>query len=361
VKLAMTLLARDEVDVIDAQLAFHLNAGVDFVVATDNGSIDGTAAILERYANTGRLHLLREPADDMRQGEWVTRMARIAATEFGADWVINADADEFWWPRSGSLKDVLESVPDRFGVVRGAWRHFLPRPETEPDFFERMTVRLHRPAGPGDKRTIYHAHQKVAHRARDDVTVAYGNHDATAPTGLRAFRSWYPIEVLHFSFRSQEQFEYKSIQKYEAWLRSPNAGPTLHHVVAYDACMAGNAGDFYGSFVVDESRLERGLRDGTLAVDTRLRDALRALRAPDGSFGLAERGKDDLLAFPPPSAREDAAYVEEIAPLIEIDGLLRGKRRVAELEGRLAALEQAPLGRLGQFLAARRGTGVRAS
>ncbi len=60
-KLVMTLLARDEADVVDAHLAFHLNAGVDFVVATDNGSEDGTTEILERYERAGHLHLIREP------------------------------------------------------------------------------------------------------------------------------------------------------------------------------------------------------------------------------------------------------------------------------------------------------------
>ena len=55
-KVVMTLLARDEADIVDAWLEFHLNAGADFVVATDNRSVDGTTDVLERYARDGQLH-----------------------------------------------------------------------------------------------------------------------------------------------------------------------------------------------------------------------------------------------------------------------------------------------------------------
>ena len=126
--LVMTLLARDEADVIESWLAYHLNAGADFVIATDNRSEDGTTEILERYVREGHVHLIREAGEDMRQDEWVTRMARMAATDFGADWVINSDADEFWWPRGTSLSGLLEAIPPRYGTVSAFLRTFTPRP-----------------------------------------------------------------------------------------------------------------------------------------------------------------------------------------------------------------------------------------
>jgi hypothetical protein len=336
-KIVMTLLARDEEDVVDANLAFHLNAGVDYVIATDNASSDRTAEILERYERAGVLRLLREPGGDMRQGEWVTRMARLAATEHHADWVINADADEFWWPRGGTLKDVLATVPARYGIVRGCWRHFLPRPDDGSFFAERMTVRLATPAHPGDKETIFHAHQKVAHRAHPEVVIERGNHNADAP-GLEPLRAWHPVEVLHFSFRSVAQLERKARG---GWLRSPTYEATQHRLHLDEAFRDGRLEAYYASFAVDADELARGLEDGTLAVDTRLRDALHALRADDASFALPDGGQ--RLAFPRPSAADDAAYAAEASVLVEIDGIVRAEQRVRALEKRLDALERRPL------------------
>jgi hypothetical protein len=335
-KLVMTLLARNEADIVDAQIAFHLHAGVDFVVATDNRSTDGTTEILEQYERAGCLHLLRESADDMRQHEWVTRMARLAATDFGADWVINSDADEFWWPRGGSLRDVLALVPERYGVVRGCWRHFLPRADGAGGFWERMTIRLCTPAFPGDKTTIYHAHQKVAHRADPDVEIERGNHHATG-RDLEPLRGWHPIEVLHFSFRSIEQMEHKARA---GWLRSPVEEQTEHQIRLDAALKDGSLERFFEAVAVSDSELENGVADGMLAVDVRLRDALRTLHDGDGSFLLPTDGA--LLDFPMPVIEDTAAYAAEASVLVDIDAIPRAEARVVALENRLRALRTLP-------------------
>jgi hypothetical protein len=323
-KVVMTLLVRDEEDVVDSQIAFHLNGGVDFIVATDNRSEDRTRDILDSYRRDGHLHLIAEESNDfLQQGEWVTRMARMAAAEFGADWIINADADEFWWPRGGSLKDVFAAVRPQFGTLYAMVRHFVPRPDGDPFFAERMTVRVSNP-GVG-KNNPFGARSLLAHRA--DPTVAIT--DGRRPLGahLRSLSGWYPIDVLHFPIRSWQQCEHK----YRLWwepIVSSGASPPAVYGVAYEAHRRGKSREFYESFVVDDPALERGLSEGTLAIDTRLRDALRAMSVGDSSTIRF----DDAVV--------DAAYLSELGRLAEAEASAVTQRRVDDLEARLATLER---------------------
>jgi Glycosyl transferase family 2 len=324
-RLVVTVLARDEADIIDAQVAFHLNAGADFVIATDNNSRDGTTEILERYARDGALRLIREPAEGLRQGEWVTRMARLAASDFGADWVVNTDADEFWWPRGGSLKEVLDAVPDEYGIVRGFWRSFVPRPDDGKSFAERMTVRLSQRAPINDPTSFYRPVIKVAHRADPNVVVARGNH-ALAVSPFGTLTTWHPIEILHFPLRSREQWMRKVELQGEAFTKHIERSGTGYHLKGYDALQSGRIEDQHDSLVVDDAGVARGLADGTLAVDTRLRDALHDIRA----------GRS--LTFSMPTEQDEIEYAVEAAVLEEAY-LVRAQRQLDSLEQRLQRLE----------------------
>src|SRR5436309_13311371 len=108
----MTMVVRDEEDVLAANLDYHLAQGVDVILVTDHGSTDRTPEILSEYQGTGRVHADRDEARAHDQVSRVNRLTEIAQQAHGADWVIHCDADEFWLPTVGSLRDVFAAVPD---------------------------------------------------------------------------------------------------------------------------------------------------------------------------------------------------------------------------------------------------------
>jgi hypothetical protein len=336
--LVMTLLARDEADIVESWLAFHLNAGADVVVATDNRSEDGTTEILEAYARDGHVHLIREPGEDLRQDEWVTRMARLAATEFGADWVINSDADEFWWPRGASLSEVLEAVPARYGTVGAFLRMYPPRPGDEGPFYERMTVRFSATAPINDPASLYKPIRKVVHRGDPEVRLSRGNH-ALVGSSLAPLRGWFPIEVFHFPLRSPDQCARKALLQGRAFELHVARPPTAYHARMYEAYQEGQIDAYYESELLTDEVLDQGIASGRLVVDTRLRDALRALQAPDGVSGsFLAPSEAAPVAFPLPTLVDDAQYAVEAAVLGEAD-VVRLQRRLDTLEDRLASIE----------------------
>jgi hypothetical protein len=331
VKIVMTMLVRDEVDVIDSQLAFHVNAGVDFFVVMDHGSTDGTTEILERYERSGRLHLIRQDSELLLHGEWVTDMARLAASELGADWVLASDADEFWWPSGGELEEVLASVPKRYGVVTGMWRDF-PFRAGDALFAERMTARLSLGGPLNDETGPYHVNMKVAFRGDRNVELQGGQHGVRRHFGPR-LREWYPLEVLHFPIRSRAQAERKFAAADAGRAKAIDAGrlgsePSKHRAAAYGAIRAGGFDEWLARWTLDDEALARGLDEGWLYEDTRVRDVLRLLCD----------GGDATRAFRMPPGR-DAAYIDDACRLAEADAIVRTAGRMDGLERRIASLE----------------------
>ena len=270
-------------------------------------------------------------------------MARLAATEFEADWVINSDADEFWYPRGPSLKDVFALVPAQYGIVNAFWRSFVPRPDTDGDWWERMTVRLSSAAPINDPRSFYRPVTKIAHRAEAGVVVGRGNHDLVH-TASKPLASWHPVEVLHFPLRSSAQWARKVRLQGDAFTKHIDRAGTGYHLTSYDALQRGQLDEQHEALLVDDEALERGLADATLVTDTRLRDALRELRLvqpSDGRRFATPSERAATLEFVRPTLAEDAAFAAEAAALTE-SYVVRAQRRLDDLERRIESLEPSP-------------------
>lgn len=279
-RLVATLLVRDEADVVASTVEHLLAQGVTTVVATDNGSVDGTVEILQSYAQRGVLELLHEPAHDYRQAQWVTAMARRAVAVHAADWVLNVDADEFWTPkdRTRRLVDVLADVPPQYGTVLARRTDLVGFPAREDRPWP-ARLRWRNLATVSERGTPLGP--KVCHRGDPEVDVPQGNHDATG-SGLGERLPAEPLEILHVPLRSWAQFRTKIANGGSAYAANAELPVDVgwHWRADHERLLAGTLEATYRSRCLTPRRLLRGLRDGTLVRDRWLERELASLGRP---------------------------------------------------------------------------------
>jgi len=227
----MTLMVRDEADIVGAMLAHHRNQGVDHVIVTDNGSIDGTTEILEQFVEQGFVTLWHDPVHRKQQWSAVTKMARFAASELGADWVINADADEFFVPvdASRTVRQVLRSVPADIPYVTVPVINLTGSPARDGSGFDRLRYRDRR-----DEKELhaagipFHPTADAVHRGNAEVEISQGNHFVSAPGWAKGTPS-VDLEVLHLPWRSWRQYRHKVRVSGEAYESNPELAPSPRH------------------------------------------------------------------------------------------------------------------------------------
>ena len=311
-QLVLTLVVRDEEELLEANLEYHLAQGVDAFMVTDHGSADRTPAILAGYERRGLAHVVRDDEPGHHQGRRATHMARLAHERFGACWLIHDDADEFWWPAAGSLQDVFAAIPERYDIVEVPRHDFRPAPQYDPGapFHSQLTVRERRSLNPRGEPL----EGKVAHRAHPQAVVAPGGHGVTIPDG-RVAPPLPLLEVLHFPMRSFEQFERKVVATgtgYEALAeRSQDVG--RDQLALLELQRSGGLREYFearvagaGDGLVEDTRLARFIAGREGAAPPAPDESAR--RLVTGAFALHEQLEAAEAALA--KARFDLEYAE---------------------------------------------------
>lgn len=207
--LIMTLLVKNEEGMLEQNLRFHKAMGVDGFIITDNNSTDSTPEIIEKYRRMGWVkEVIRETATDYEQKAWVDRMIWKAKTVYGADWVINADADELWYAPSGSLK--TEMAATSANVLKCEMRSVYPE-EGKPFWEWNRTVGYvadYEKYGLSLYSIFERQNMKVMHRADGYLQISMGNHKVTMLPQRSALST---VHVYHYNIRGKAQFLEKMI------------------------------------------------------------------------------------------------------------------------------------------------------
>lgn len=227
--IVLTILVKDEADIIRDNVLFHLSQGVDEIIVTDNGSSDGTVEIVEQFVGRGVSRLIHEPDQNYEQAVWVTRMAAIARGELRADWIISCDADEFWYHPLG-LRGALAG---RSALQRCFRRNFLPAEEQGAPVHVMLDVIVKNGSSATpetlDDYLFAQLGPKVVCPAAGLKAVAMGNHhaDYEVPQTIEDLTD---LTIYHYPLRSFAQFERKVVDGTQALERNPNLSPqTVWH------------------------------------------------------------------------------------------------------------------------------------
>lgn len=274
-KLIMTLLVRDEGDIIRENIEFHLRHGVDHIIATDNASVDDSREILAEYQAMGRLHLIDEPGRDKSQAAWNNRMARIAIEEYKADIVFHCDADEFWCPAIGDLK--TELLHSQYDVLKvNLINVILENHKGKESLTKNKSYAIINPLDTlnyiEDTRNtnlyFYKYHPKVMFKTNKGLLeVNQGNHDIVNLNETISQGFSRNIFIFHFPVRGKERFRRKIIETGKAVEKNPLLGKSqsVHIRRWFDAYKSGTLDEEYAKLTITKDAATNLKESGMIA------------------------------------------------------------------------------------------------
>jgi hypothetical protein len=169
---------------------------------------------------------------------------------------------------------VFASIPAEYGQIEVQRRNFLPSPESAGPFYSRLIYRDAQSITPSGRPL----QPKVAHRAHPDVVVAAGNHSISGAE-LRPVPGGELIEIFHFPMRSYDQFERKVIQTGVGYEKLEHRGfeEGSDQLKLLQIYRENGLRKYYEDALIDDAARRRGVEDGRIVLDRRLKDFIQTL------------------------------------------------------------------------------------
>jgi len=271
-KLIMTLVVKNEEDILETNIRFHHAMGVDGFIVSSHNCTDRTDEILERLQKEGLvLAILKRTDLEHKLSAWVEEMIFLAR-KFGARWVINADADEFYYSAQLDLKESIR----RSEGANALWvDSIFLFPEDREDYLN-SSFWVTRPFQKFEAEALgiqgdplfadfigSQGCTKVIHKTRGFKKIADGNHDINMHDRVKCHSA--DIRLYHYHIRSYEGWERK-IRRWTESIARRREGSGEHLKAMVRIYQAGKLREVFDKKYGLEAR-EFLLKQGVVTID----------------------------------------------------------------------------------------------
>ena len=267
IKLVMTLVCRNEEDIIEQNIRFHCSMGVDGFIVTSHNSDDKTDEILERLKEEGLvLEILYKKTPDHKHHIWVDEMVKLAKNKYNADWVINGDADEFFYSQILNLKKSIYEY-SKNGINALYVESTFCFPQNIDNFLEnkyfRKPIYLD-PENPTQYKIAFCP--KLIHNTKDYICVTDGNHF----TKMRNIKQVPCANIIlyHFHVKNYKGYEAKVLRWMDSaqYMKDSQGGHVKNMIKLYKEGKL--RADYDEKF--NEQKRQELLENGVLYIDKNL-------------------------------------------------------------------------------------------
>jgi hypothetical protein len=280
----------DQGDILRDYLEWHLDLGVDFIVAGDLGSSDDSHQILTSFSQRGQLEwfpLTEKSILNYTPGE---RLLKKALERHSADWILMSDVDEFLCPVGDNFKAILDRAVEANVTAINVPCFNMTGSSSEPAraATETRTLRIDRPvietyeqqvSGDIPAPYIFIRHPpRTLIRTLALAEYGQGNHYATTAWGETVQSQ--ELRILHFPIRGYDKFQAK-IANTEAFFAGNDHLESWwgwHWRRWIRLNQEGRLREDYENQLVSPERAEELIRDGVCTRDETLADWVKRNR-----------------------------------------------------------------------------------
>jgi len=278
-KTVLITLPSDQGDILKDYIEWHLDLGVDFIIAQDCKSSDNTGEILNFFSKRGQLHWFTMPERNLSKYSPANTLVKMAIDRCEADWIIMSDVDEFFCPNGKDLKTILQraAADDITSISIPCFNMTGPILESSARATERLTLRIDQPviatAEQSLSGNIPVPHNFMQHppktitRAMAFVEYGPGNHNVITAWG-RA-EQLPDLYMLHYQIRGFDKFQTKVANTAVFFEENKHLEPWWgwHWRRWIRLSQEGRLREEYERQFVSRTRAEELIRDGICTVD----------------------------------------------------------------------------------------------